>query len=368
MKIIKRLSICALIICTVIFFGGCTSITQMKEKSDIKKQAKTNAINYISQKYGFEAKVMDVEEELDKSGFWGSASLTGYAIVKLKYEGKEFSVYITGQDESTEGKDDYQYEDIFGTIEKEAKDCLNIEAEKIYFDAACISAVDCMTSIYYDGENLTEIVNDLDGDIYYKIVTYKANLKDYNTENIRTKLRKCADIYIIDCGNESDFENIKQVERNNLFLYYESYAIYMDEYMIVKSFANNNTDFNLFYGDISKYTYDGFAICIEDGKHCDVEEVDFNTKEWVGNGYTEEPKQAFGAYSVETDAKIIYIFVELDELDTKKYKDAEFVWTGYYNGKKKYDNRVINRIVNDKYLATRAFVEEYSNIEFTVFK
>ena len=72
------------------------------------KQAKENAAEYVLEKYGVEAKVMDAEiERID--GLFGSDP-GSKAYISMYYDDKDFTVYIAGDEETTDGRDNYQQE------------------------------------------------------------------------------------------------------------------------------------------------------------------------------------------------------------------------------------------------------------------
>lgn len=76
--------------------------------------AKVNAVDYVKNKYGFTAEVVGTRVLKADPGPVPtmSPSPTGMVNVSMKYGDKEFLVNISGEDYNTDGKDDYQKEEI----------------------------------------------------------------------------------------------------------------------------------------------------------------------------------------------------------------------------------------------------------------
>ena len=70
--------------------------------------------DYIKEKYGFTPEV--IESAIERSsGLFGGAPLTT-AMIRMSYNNKEFSVYIDGETENTDGADNYQQEEIIAAL------------------------------------------------------------------------------------------------------------------------------------------------------------------------------------------------------------------------------------------------------------
>ena len=92
-------------------FTGCGYSEEEKaQMQEYENQASDNAVNYISEKYGVQAKVMEAECETAES--FGvpdfSPSATGDVMVRMEYDGNEFMVLISGEEATTDGTDNYQ--------------------------------------------------------------------------------------------------------------------------------------------------------------------------------------------------------------------------------------------------------------------
>ena len=89
-----------LLILIMAVLTGC-GYTQ-EEKAEMKryeKQGRENAENYIKAKYGIDAKVRELNCEKYNSGpvpdFFPSP--TGNVFIRMNYQGKDFSVFISGE-------------------------------------------------------------------------------------------------------------------------------------------------------------------------------------------------------------------------------------------------------------------------------
>ena len=234
-----------LAMCALLCAGGCMSEEDKEELAKIEAQAKTNAVNYVSEKYGFEADVVNVKGET------GADTVpvprpTGYATVTFEYDDKEFNVYITGEEESSEGKDDYQSELIREDVKSNAMSALNIEAEDIYLDAmynyASWSKEDIMTSTYYNGENMAQVLEEISCKFNYVVVTLNADLKNLDTGNMHTEFSECSEILILNCADEADFESLKEADIEDLCENVDEYTKYMDDYVHITSSKSEYTN------------------------------------------------------------------------------------------------------------------------------
>jgi len=142
---------------------GCVSKEQRKINEDNSSRAEENALAYIEEKYGFEADV--IETEVDSYGGLFGPTFNGYVFVTMEYDDTEFTVYIDGEEENTDGRDNYQQE----TITDEIKDRLNEIVDAKCDDFIIYNTFDTessdehkyylMTEEYYDGENLDDILD-----------------------------------------------------------------------------------------------------------------------------------------------------------------------------------------------------------------
>ena len=126
------------------------------------QQAKHNAIEHMRQKYGFPAYVTDAKPDRSQ-GIFGGASIDR-VFVTMEHEGRTFTVYISGEDETAEGYDSYQAAE----IEQALCDALNTEipgVSRVKPDACAAPVLsdnnnaDALYAMYYDGSNLQELLS-----------------------------------------------------------------------------------------------------------------------------------------------------------------------------------------------------------------
>lgn len=358
-KRLIKIVICILMICTVLTISGCMPDKEKEKFERVETQAVSNAKNYIKEKYGFDAEVVTVDGEINANGSLFYATSTGYANVTLKYDGKEFNVHILGEEETTKGRDNYQAEIIYADMKNKINPLVDIDAEDmcidIYYGGETNKNI--MTSIYYNGENLDEIVQDLDVSIRYKISTLNADLENCDTESIKTNLGEFKEILILNCDNSEDFQQVKDAEIIQFSRDLKKYVICVDDYVMINESSTE-------YIDIEKTTYDGFIVCRDNGSYCEVTADSCDPKEWIGNGYHEEPKQVFGAYSIDTDADKIYLYIDVNELDTEDYDEATIALSYVKNGDRHYGNGILTEVIDNKYLTICRNYE--SDLLFTV--
>ena len=95
------------VLCSVLvmLFAGCYSPQERAQAKAYEKQGKKNAVNYIKEKYGFEAKATDaVCQRLGEF----DPSTSESVFVTMEYDQRSFLVKIDGDVETTEGVDNYQ--------------------------------------------------------------------------------------------------------------------------------------------------------------------------------------------------------------------------------------------------------------------
>lgn len=106
-------------------FAGCSR--ELDE--DQATQAEENAIDYVKEKYGFKATVKDVESIKFDDGLFGGVS--EHAKVTMSHEGTEFEVHVLYDERSSEGEDNYQWDEFSDEISSRVRK--EIDADKMQF-------------------------------------------------------------------------------------------------------------------------------------------------------------------------------------------------------------------------------------------
>ena len=157
-KTVRLLPAVPLIVCMLL--TGCDSAEQKAQNAEWEAQASENAKAYIMQKYGLSAEVREAKVDRMR-GMFGTTPISD-VFVDMRYDKRDFTVYITGQKESTEGSDSYQAEEIeqalSETIEREVP---GLKLLDIYpQDKTEQDQETFFYSAYFDGTNLPEVLSD----------------------------------------------------------------------------------------------------------------------------------------------------------------------------------------------------------------
>lgn len=181
MKKIKNIII---VIALIFLLTGCYSKEEKKLIKKYEDQAKINAVDYIKEKYGFDAEIISVKAARYNSSIspipdWAP---TGDVYVKLKANKKSFYVYITGEDYSISGIDSYQQEEIEDDIIKLLKDNINF---KLYDYSITYPNTDIynitnsnLIGEYYNKNNISEVLKNIENIELYYINYNKLNTLD----------------------------------------------------------------------------------------------------------------------------------------------------------------------------------------------
>lgn len=136
-------------------------IVTEKEHGAQLEQATANAVQYVRKKYGFEAEVLGA----DKTYSWSYGDEIGKMTIKMKHGDREFYVYTSRLAESTEGWDDYQWEEISAAAVNYVNESLPggklVELRLGSGDTSFVYLMDT----YFDGENIEEIFKECNGSI-----------------------------------------------------------------------------------------------------------------------------------------------------------------------------------------------------------
>jgi len=109
----------ALLVMSSIVFIGCGYTKEEKELMDKYEEiGESNAIKYVENKYGFTPKVIETKNTYNEPGIVPDFSPmpNGTVLVTMEYDDKEFEVEITGEEESLEGADNYQKDEILAYL------------------------------------------------------------------------------------------------------------------------------------------------------------------------------------------------------------------------------------------------------------
>ncbi len=165
-RIVKRMFTATVPLLLSLFLTACGySAEERRAMEQYEEQGKINALQYIREKYGFEADVVDVTCE--KGG--GSAMdftppPTGDVLVTLEKDGKTFSVFIAGNVLTSEGMDNYQLKEIQSALQEKLEQVAELDVETLFLCYGYYGVKPSDTKKngiipgYYDGGNLAEVM------------------------------------------------------------------------------------------------------------------------------------------------------------------------------------------------------------------
>lgn len=359
-----------LTICSVLALSACGYTAEEKAlMAQYEKLGKNNALEYIENKYGFEAKVKSVTcQTVDSSPIPDfSPAPTGGVFVDMEYEGKTFRVYVTGEEASEEGYDNYQADSIEQAIKKAAT---NIAGEivgiQLCYGRFCVLDTHKnygLVNTYFDGDNLSEV---LEAAGYNRAiistvgqrldVIEQGMMVDSFGENVYYAL---VDYESYDCYNVADDKSFN-LTGYPIVYQIEDYALFIDEYRVFQSDTEEYMDFQ-----VAKY--DDFFYCMIEGTYCNFEKTSVNTpSNWNGRGFI-NAKQIYDAYAVDSDAKNVIIWIPGSDIRSKEVDGIRFVTQYYYEGETKYGTGVTWDIADDAYITTTLYPSRYEKLIFSVF-
>ena len=156
-------SVCALLAAaSVLLLTACDSQEQKALNAAREAQGAQNAVSYIQRKYGFQADVISARIDR-RRGIYNTQPLSD-CIVRMQHDGQLFTVYISGEGETDDGRDTYQSAE----IEQAAFDKINAEFPGLHMleltpdsDSSRLYEVkEPFYAVCYDGSNLTETLAD----------------------------------------------------------------------------------------------------------------------------------------------------------------------------------------------------------------
>ena len=356
----------ALIMVTV---TGCGyTLEEKREMKRYEKQGRENAKNYIREKYGIDAKITEINCEKYSSSpvpdFFPAP--TGNVFVKMKYEGADFLVAISGQKKNTDGLDNYQFQEIATAFAQEMYNITGLHAESAYVCYGEYGTVkdekNGMIHTFYDGENLAEV---LQKESARAVVSYaNQDVEQIPVSQISQKTGVDT-ILLTDYESREAYQTVRcpyynlagwPIENgieNQLYL--------MNGYRVVG--AGEDT-----YVKCEKKIQDDIILITENPKdQIILKKTSLDSQEnWNGNGFI-DAKQVASAYAFDTNSEKVYVYFPVEKLDTKEVKEAQLVKQYQYKGETCYDN-IISKVTDDgKYIHGIVYTRDETEIKISVF-
>ena len=312
--------IAALMLCCSLLFAGCDSAEQRAENEKNLKQAEKNAVAYIEEKYGFTPEISDSVIERRENTFGTTPETT--AMVRMSYNGKEFSVYIDGKNENTDGADNYQQEEIisalheeFSEIAENAKEpvgeikSINIVGGEVqdFFIPEVEWDIGNLYSAYFDGDNFAEVFGDNSCKITADYI--EADFQCLSSDDFSFLLsNEKVNLYMVSYRTEKDYQ--ERPDYNKLTDYTRVYAIQIEESLV---FEKNETEHCQY--TLGKWDNFYYYACENKTDMFSFSKTTLpDAENWNGHGVLDgqfvTPAYRFDSWTDE----VIYIYYPLSEL------------------------------------------------------
>lgn len=373
----KIVKISILVSIVMLLFSGCGySMEERKRIANIEEQGRDNAIAYIEEKYGFTPKVVEVEV-IKYSIFYGglfptinpTPNPTGDVYVSMRYNGKDFLVYINGEEETANGYDNYQSDKIARDFYDMMEDIIDGEIEKLViafgkFDETSKYKNEWgLVQNYYDGTNLAEV---LDSSDYNNAVINLLNgeAEDISAADVADSVGRSTKCLFVKYRDKESYKCIEDSGFNMLgYDGMEENSLFISEYVLIAYGDKEYAKYDLFKAD------DIFYI-MENGTYCNFVETQEDTSKWQWYG-RENEKQIFKTYEIDTDASCVYIWISRSKLGVGTLDDVYFGYQ-YYSKEEndyiQYRDSFTHTVSYDQYIYTDIVTENKSEVLFSVFK
>lgn len=363
-----------LILCSsliFLFLTGCGYTAEEKEQMKAyEKQGEKNAVNYISEKYGFEPKVVSVScEKRDVVAVPDfSPGATGAVFAEMEYDDISFYVYITGEEVSTEGIDNYQFAMIEEDFTERMTELTDGASEEVFLCYGHYSSGEAaengMISTYYDGSNLREVLTEVDYN-YRAVVSFiKEDLIEIQIEMILDELGEGQYLFVSYNSDEA-FEK----SGNHDYSIYGSpidYDIEENGYYIKehRTFSGSED----VYMEYDLQECDGFYFktqYADESVFLEKAEMD-RADNWNGRGFL-NARQVMDAYEVISDSNRVDFYIPLTCVETEKTERLRIVLQGEKDGEVNYGTVLTSTSENGEYLTGTLLMRDYEKVIISVF-
>lgn len=362
MRFLKRYCrVVATILLVMMTFAGCYSAEEKEQAKTYEKQGTRNAVAYIKEKYGFEAKVTDAECE--RAGDFDPAP--GEAVfVTMEWEGKTFTVQIDGDCETTEGFDNYQQEEIADSLEGMLEELTGLSQEEVFVFYGECRGTDTLednrnglVAPFFNGENSKEILSG--GSVATAVVVsyINQNVKGVDADAVKEEIG-ATELLLVDYDSKEHYETITQpwynAEGTPIEGSINHHYPYINSYMV--------SDLKeTVYIDCKKITADGILFVTEHA------EETVTVEKISGFTYELSPKSrkpVSDVYAMTTGADEVDVYVPTDMLTGTGGKTPGII---VMMGEKEI--HTVSNLTNDgKYVGATIYRRDYEGpIEFSVY-
>lgn len=301
----------AFFLCTF-FLGACGfSSEERQQMREISQTAKANAVNYILEKYNLAAEAVEANVCTERDGAFAHPSITGCAVVTMEYEGNRFKVHISGETDTAQGTDDFQYNVIAEDAREYFASLLGYEIYDIYLEYKD----EPITGDPYSDRQERNLINELyqAGDFGGFIQRHPISISlsdcknqdftDFAETNPETAayLEECAEEYdtkviLISYRDETAYQNgYEHTYGSGRILHFdiEQDGMYIASYI---GFEKDGTE----YARFELQEYDGIFISCADQTDGNDLAVSGGQKEWLDLGKTKK-EPVSEVYSIQRE-------------------------------------------------------------------
>lgn len=371
MKHHQKHRILFMVICTLtlLFLAGCGYTAEEKAAMrQYERQGTQNALAYIEEKYGFGAKVLEVTcDKVDPSPIPDfSPSPNGSVFVEMEYDNEKFRVYISGEEKTTNGMDNYQKDEIQSAVCAVLKDEVGAEPQELFLCYGYVHAMNAtdeenaMAHNYFDGGNLEEVLGEYGFSVVCSYID--KDLEGVNTDAVLQKIGN-GNFLLVSYRSEDAFHACDNHDYNvagyPISQDIEENGVFIKEYYAFDDEKDN-------YVENYVGTCDGFYYLAENTTDVSLEKTQMdNPSNWNGRGFL-GAKQVLDAYRITTDADWVALYIPKSLLRGVDIEETGIALQYKSDGQTVYQNAVVVETGNDEYLTTTIYLHDYNDMKFTV--
>ncbi|MBQ9768400.1 MAG: hypothetical protein IJW37_09890 [Lachnospiraceae bacterium] len=302
-----------LLLLVAFVFAGCYSFEEKALEAEYKKQAEVNAVNYIKEKYGFEAKVKSVM--VPRLGEFDPFP-DNDVFVTMEWEDEEFIVRIAGDVVTSEGFDNYQQEEILSALKDELDTLTGITSEEVfavYGDyreyVVGKKSWNGLVAPYFTGENTNEILTGGYERPEVMVTYINQEIAGIDAEEIKAQTG-IEQLLFVDYDSKEHYKAILQSseETNGTSLIpiwdTKRNLPYINEYLTVEYEETT-------YVNCEKKIVDGILFITEYPE----ETVTVEKLSGFTNSFNQKNSElVFDVYALETESDIVHVFVPIEAL------------------------------------------------------
>jgi len=300
----------------VLALTGCDNREQKKLNRQYISTAKSNAVKYIEDKYGFTPEVISAEQEREY-GWINSTPLTT-VYVRMNHGDRDFGVYIDGASENTDGSDNYQSRDI--------ADCFCSAISEITGKPVQLTLKGGMVQTSFDpieNECINMYSESFDPSAPGEFFSNSrcSVLAEYVNTDISSISGRDLPLYLFSNNNKNEITLVSYRDKDHVGLYDHSSMLpfYAESRTIINRIETVHEDFSLGQvGDMSYYIKD------EDSSRVTVREVvPDNGSEWDNEFFTAETASKAYSFRCDHDCEVNIFFPKsaIEPLDPNSIKN-----------------------------------------------